>query len=105
VSEPCLCRVRRVTELRIPAFGDPELLLVCQLRDIAIMTASQMPDEPSDTVPLRIRLVMEFLFVQALNHLFDVMGDAQEEVQNELLPYHGFSLLIGCNFVFRLRLL
>jgi hypothetical protein len=53
-----------------------------------------MPDEPADTVPLRIRLVMEFLFVQALNHLFDVMGDAQEEVQNELLPYHGFSLLI-----------
>jgi hypothetical protein len=50
-----------------------------------------MPDNPADTVTVGVRLVMKFLIVQTPKHLFDVIGAAQEKVQNELLPCHRFS--------------
>ena len=68
-------RVRGTAELRIPPLGNPELFLIYQFRDIAIMTAGQMPDEPSDAVSIRFRLVMEVFFVQTVEHRFDVVGD------------------------------
>src|SRR5262245_9960148 len=56
------------------------------------MAAGQMPREPGDAVAGRSRLGMEVLHGQSLQGMCEVMGNAQEEIQNQVLPHAHSSL-------------